>query len=190
MVPDIKELESSWQEKYPECPPISDALRLSYKDRWVRFHALPNSKRYPDNEEEYEIVLDRHNTLINELNTGDSIFVITSEWSEGQDRHRESSLDSGAIYWQSFPEEPDDPEVRSYRHLFISIKEWRTGVVDEILRSVASDESGGVIIAAEDFSWLYAPYDGGVDVILPSTEDRDAFKNRHAGWLSSNPEGL
>ncbi|WP_443333951.1 DUF3885 domain-containing protein [Streptomyces sp. CB02056] len=37
---------------------------------------------------------------------------------------------------------------------------------------------------------LYHPYDGGADVYLASTEERDRLKERHAGWLSGHPNGL
>ena len=35
--------------------------------RWVRFHSLPGSKRYAENEAEYACVLSRHNVVIGEL---------------------------------------------------------------------------------------------------------------------------
>lgn len=191
---DIEKIASLWQEKYPECQPRAEALRATYKDRWVRFHTLPNSKRHPDNETEYKIVLDRCNTLLNDLKPADSVVVITSEWAEGQNILPKSQSDRlglpGAIHWQAFIEDPDDPTNPNYRHLFLSIKKWQPGVLDNLLRAVANDEIGGVIVAPDNLSWLYAPYDGGIDVILSSSEDRDVLKSRHAGWLSTYPTGL
>jgi hypothetical protein len=37
---------------------------------------------------------------------------------------------------------------------------------------------------------LFAPYDGGVDMILENSEQRDEFKAKYKDWLSSYPQGL
>ncbi len=41
-----------WDRRWRECPPFAHWLRDHYPDRWVRFHSLPESKRYPDDEAE------------------------------------------------------------------------------------------------------------------------------------------
>ena len=63
-------------------------------------------------------------------------------------------------------------------------------MVDGLLRAVADDEIGGVILGPADLRWLYHPYDGGADVILPTPFERDALKERHPAWLSRHPAGL
>ena len=47
-----------------------------------------------------------------------------------------------------------------------------------------------MIIAPPDLAWLYAPYDGGADVLLANTALRDDLRDRHRQWLSSDPAGL
>ncbi|WP_435828800.1 DUF3885 domain-containing protein [Saccharopolyspora shandongensis] len=42
-----------WQRRWPLCPPLAAGLKHAYRDRWVRFHSLPGSKRYPDTADEY-----------------------------------------------------------------------------------------------------------------------------------------
>ena len=37
---------------------------------------------------------------------------------------------------------------------------------------------------AEDFTWSFAPYEGGVDVIASSSAERDALVERFPEWLS------
>ena len=58
-------LSALWQRQWPACPPLADDLKRAYHDRWVRFHSLPGSKRYPDTDAEYDIVLHRYNTVLN-----------------------------------------------------------------------------------------------------------------------------
>lgn len=53
----------------------------------------------------------------------------------------------------------------------------------------AADDKGRFLIGASELEWLYCPYDGGADVLLPSAVERDALKERHADWLSSHPGG-
>lgn len=37
---------------------------------------------------------------------------------------------------------------------------------------------------------IVAPYDGGVDIILDTTENRDKIKSRYQDWLSPREDGL
>ncbi|MEU8403165.1 hypothetical protein AB0C28_49000 [Nonomuraea sp. NPDC048892] len=41
-----------------------------------------------------------------------------------------------------------------------------------------------------DLRRLYHPYDGGADVILTNTQERDTLKAAHTDWLSKHPSGL
>jgi hypothetical protein len=37
---------------------------------------------------------------------------------------------------------------------------------------------------------IYAPYDGGADLILADPGRRDALAGRYRDWLSARPDGL
>ena len=37
---------------------------------------------------------------------------------------------------------------------------------------------------------VIAPYDGGVDVIVDSTEKRDRLKAKYVDWLSDREDGM
>ncbi|MFM9372740.1 hypothetical protein [Streptomyces sp. Da 82-17] len=39
-----------WARHRPLCPPVGHELRGPYRDAWVRFHSLPGSKRYAEDE--------------------------------------------------------------------------------------------------------------------------------------------
>lgn len=55
-------LTELWQRRWADCPPVAHQLRGPYREVWVRFHSLPESKRYAQDDHEYAIVLDRYNT--------------------------------------------------------------------------------------------------------------------------------
>ncbi|MEU6205846.1 hypothetical protein ABZ814_19960 [Micromonospora musae] len=189
-------LTDLWDQRWPECPPFAHWLRGRYPDRWVRFHSLPGSKRYADNEGEYAILLDRHYAVLSELGPGAVLLVVTSEWTEGpatapQMWPRRSEIAPSAWHWQTLLEDPEEePEYRTYTQLYAETIPWRPVAIDVLLRAVADDELANVILAPTDLRWLYHPYDGGADVILPTREQRDALKAQHPEWLSQQSSGL
>jgi hypothetical protein len=159
-----------------------------YRDVWVRFHSLPRSKRYAQNEAEYAVVLERYNAVLDELFTGADVYVITPKWT-AEPEVSPSQPDAG--YWRSLLVEDDpDPEFRTYCHLFAARRPWRHGCVDELLRDIADDKVGGVMITDTDMRRIHHPYDGGADVFLATPQERDQMRDRHADWLSSHPSGL
>jgi hypothetical protein len=75
-------------------------------------------------------------------------------------------------------------------HLHARLTEWSAGRLDPLLRSVADATIANVVLADPGLRWLYHPYDGGMDVILASAEERDALRERHPTWLSTHPDGM
>ncbi|MFE5589239.1 hypothetical protein [Streptomyces sp. NPDC056549] len=72
-----KALTELWQQHWPNCPPVGYKLRDPNRDLWVRFHSLPESKRYAEAESEYTVVLERYNAVLDELFAGGDVHVIT-----------------------------------------------------------------------------------------------------------------
>ena len=74
-------LRRLWDRRWPRTPPIGYWLRRD-PGRWVRFPSLPGAKRYADDEAEYDHLLDRHETVLDELRgDADHLLVITAEIS-------------------------------------------------------------------------------------------------------------
>ena len=191
---DTDVLTSLWDQRWPGCSKVPYELR-GVRDRWVRFHALPGSKRYPDSESEYEIILYRHNEVLSELIDGAALLVVTSgcpERPQPQDPGRSPetvAVHSEASYWTSACLD-DEPGFESWIHLYASQMTWSAGCLNPLLRLVADDVIANVLVADVGLQWLYHPYDGGMDVMLPSSVERDALRERHRDWLSSHPSGL
>ena len=181
-------LTNLWQQRWSRCPPVGYKLRDPYRDVWVRFHSLPQSKRYAEDESEYTVVLERYNTVLDELFAGADVYIITPFWTT------EAEVPSGTpgtVYWQSLLVQDDpDPEFRTYCHLFAVRRPWQRGCIDDLLRDTADDTVAGILITDTRMQRIYHPYDGGADVFLTTTEERDRMRNRHADWLSSHPSGL
>ncbi|WP_425830203.1 DUF3885 domain-containing protein [Streptomyces fractus] len=189
-------LAALWRERRGPCPPIAHRFRTAYADRWVRFHSLPASKRYPGNEGEYAVALGRCNTVLDELFRGEEVFVVTQDWSPtrtgppGWRSPREALHPDGVLWWTEADEDDPDPEFHTYTHLYADRRPWRTGCVDELLRAVADEVLVDVFLTDTGLRRIHHPYDGGADVILDSPAERDRFRERHADWLSGQPSGL
>ncbi|MFD0275437.1 hypothetical protein ACFVHB_16250 [Kitasatospora sp. NPDC127111] len=182
------ELTALWERRRPAAPPIGHLVSDPYAEVWVRFHSLPESKRYPDGEDEYAIVLERYNTVLDELFAGREIHVVTSRWTStpGLPRRRPR-----AAHWQTLLTRDDpNPKFRIHQHLFVDRRPWHPGSLDRLLRAVADDAVADVIIADTRFDRVHHPYDGGADVLLTTPEERDRLRDRHADWLSRHPQGL
>ncbi|OWK34416.1 DUF3885 domain-containing protein [Fimbriiglobus ruber] len=190
-------LLDQWEHQFPNCEPMAHLLKTVFKDRWVRFHSLPESKRYPEDETEYAVVLDRHNRVLSELaNAERSLVLLTTEFSESPTplltRPELRALDPEAVPWRSIPmhELDGDFDNPNFWHVLASVREWHPGAFDPIVRLVANDVVPNVMIVNPDCRWLLHPYDGGMDVIAETSVERERLKLSHADWLSSEHDGL
>jgi hypothetical protein len=95
-----------------------------------------------------------------------------------------------AAYWTSVLTDDSVPGEETWTHLWVSAAPLRSEELPRLLRLVADDVTGGVIITTAEMGWLYAPYDGGADVIAASPGHRDQLRRGHKGWLSAHPAGL
>lgn len=185
-----------WQRRFPGCEPIGYRLRKAFPKRWVRFHSLPGSKRYAENEAETATLLERHNRVLGELaRPGQEVVLLLTGHSETPDpadlQSEVRALDPAAVPWRTFVlDDEDDFGSPTHWHAFASRREWRPGIFDPVVRLAADDKVANALIVAPDCRWLLHPYDGGMDVIAASTAARDRLKARYPEWLSARPDGL
>ncbi|MER7195866.1 DUF3885 domain-containing protein [Streptomyces flaveolus] len=190
---DLDALSILWERQWPAPPGAS--LRHIYPERWVRFHSLPESKEYPESEDEYAIMLERQRVLLEELGPDDDLlWVITTEWGQhpepGPRMTELQRVDPRARHWESWLSDDDDPDDLVYQHVHVSSRSRIGNSLDPLLRLVADDVSIAVTLAPPDLRWVFRPYPGGVDVFAPSTAERDSLKATHPDWLSGHPSGL
>ncbi|MFE5809011.1 hypothetical protein [Streptomyces sp. NPDC056491] len=191
---ELAQLSGDWRAKWGGCPPLGHLLRKAFPGKWVRFHSLPGSKRYAEDEDEYQVLLGRHHTLLADLDAPPQLVVVTCEWGDDVEpagRSRELGALAPGAYWRSVVEAGTaGPESQTYTHLYAGIMPNTSAALDPLLKSVADYQTADVIIAPVGLAWLVHPYDGGVDVIARGTTERNALKAKHSGWLSCHPEGV
>jgi hypothetical protein len=188
---------ADWDRCFPNCEPLGHHLRVAFPERWVRFHSLPESKRYPEDETEYAEVLERHNAILRALaQPASQVVLVTTGYSGSPEPLRSYpavvAFDPSAVPWRSVAmhrveEGFDEP---SYWHLFASAWDWRPGAFDPLVRLVADDAVANVLMVAPDCRWVLHPYDGGMDVIAESPEARQSLRAEHSAWLSARGDGL
>ncbi len=196
---DTVALSARWAAAWGDCRPLSYELRSCLEDRWVRFHSLPGSKRYAGDEREHAEVLRRHQVVLGGLlwhepgDGGEEILVVSASWSASPEpANRDPGLTSvmPAAYWTSVLTDASIPGDEIWTHLWASASRLPGDDLTRLLRLAADDETAGVIITSAAMSWLYAPCDGGADVIAATSQHRDELRHRHQHWLSAHPAGL
>ena len=184
-----------WNKEYPESLPINHELKMIYPDRWFRIHSLPASKRYAENEDEYKIILDRQNQLINELIGKESEIAISFglyRWDSTNDNYKKITdfrEFQKVLRIDLQKERPEDYEDKMYFDVYVKTENWKNGNRNEILKAIADDEIRAMFVSPSK-KCVIAPYDGGVDVIVDSSEKRDKLKVKYKDWLSDRADGM
>jgi hypothetical protein len=191
-----------WNSNFPGCPPVSYDFKWRLQDRWFRFHSLPDSKRYADNKAEIEELLMRQNTVLLDVIGKDAECVLVAgDWSESADevmnysecpilaRFMKYSLPS--ISKQDFDPEPEDDDFTPvYLRLAYGHHTLQEDSLNEVLLCVADEQISNFFVVDFNKSRIFAPYDGGVDIVLRNNLERDEFRDKYSKWLSKRPDGL
>ena len=189
----INKLNNFWKQFIGVSDPIAHNLKHDYQDRWVRFHALPESKRYPENECEYQVIFSRHNAVLKDLgNLPLLLFVILPEYSESRQPNAPDielvKLFPKTQHWRTIEAYEDCDDL--YLHLHVAQVQFNGCELNDLFRLVADDETGNILIVSTNNPLIFHPYDGGADVILTNSNERDSLKQKYANWLSEHPDGF
>ena len=190
----IEEITEYWNSALNGFTPIAHQLKNQCGERWVRFHSLPESKRYPENEDEYAEILRRHNVVLERLlgGNGKALIVLPEYSYESSPEGLEPALTAlftDSEYWSTLMLHEEGDEDEFYWHLHVSEVNCPSDSLNSLFRMVANDELGNVLIVSSENDFVFHPYDGGCDVILPSSAERDVVKENFQDWLSKHPEG-
>ncbi len=188
--------ETEWNQRYGEYRPVGFALRIGGARHWVRFHALPESKRYAETEAERAVVLARMNTLAMAVLGNASCWIVQATY-----RDPEAETDKVEHLWPpavtlhlpvAFQFEGSDDEACGEGLWIVHALEcrWATGRFDQTLEAIADDTAAKTLWMSRSTGAVFAPYDGGADLFLPTAAEVDRLKVSHSDWLSTYPPGL
>lgn len=194
-----EQFEKFWSSTYPDTIPISHYFRHEFNDRWFRIHSLPESKRYAENETDWNIMLDRQNKIITDIiGENSKIIIVTGDFYYEGFIELHPITDSQSIKEISFisldyidlykisPAEYEQGQV--YRPI-ISEQIWQANKFNNLLKELADEKLSAFFVSLENKS-IIAPYDGGIDIILKNSEAKNNYKEKYKDWLSTRPDGL
>jgi hypothetical protein len=176
------EFEADWRRLRGDLVPLAYLLRC--KDiPWVRFHALPLSKRYAETKEEYETVLTRANQLALEtLGDAAECWLIQCAYPGFSGLLNQVGGETAVPAFGFRPE--DDAENWS---VYGNLTTWRPTHFDELLRAIADDELHYVSWMNRKSGAIFAPYDGGFDLFPPTEAAVEKLSQSYKDWLSPHP---
>ena len=182
-----------WEEQFPGFDPVGYRLRDEFPDRWVRFHTLPGSKRYPDDEADYEVLLARFNDVLGELvGSLGTVVLLVTHCSVDHEPDAPEVASPDAIHWRTVAMHRVDPDVfaePAYWHVYALEHALQGGDFDTLVRRIAIDDATNVMVVSADCSWIVHPYAGGLDVVT-DVATRDIIRTKFSDWLSARPDGL
>jgi len=185
-----------WRSHYGDCPPVGYLLRESFPERWFRIHSLPDTKRYAETARELVTVLSRQNSVATDLLGADSPAVLVASPSHvpvlvrparGERQFSRLALAPLMIIVETDPANPGSGWSIPLSSVHIH---WHSGALDDVLADVANDLLKPFAIVSETTGRVYAPYDGGADLILATEAERDEYRAKYSAWLSPHPSGL
>lgn len=188
------EMNNFWTENFGDALPVASALKSKFQERWFRIHTLPNSKRYPDSEFEYNEILGRHNKVLDDLFLSEERFILVScGFSRNAEPVRSPKIKEigfQQIFWKTIRLDDEETREETYCHFFIDYVDWKVGLLDSLFRLIANDEISEIMLVSVEGNFVYHPYDGGADLILKDSFTRDSYKQKYVHWLSARPDGL
>jgi len=136
--------QNFWKSNYGGIPPLGHILREEFfADRWFRIQSLPNSKRYADNDDEMQTILNRQNALISDLiGIGQPYLLLFYAISESPKPICFNQI-SNIILPDSIRLDIALPKNYDIECYFVSgfvNKIWEANSIDTFLKRVANDE--------------------------------------------------
>lgn len=184
-------IAAEWRSNFGHVPPVGYYLRDAFPTRWLRIHSLPESRRYPKSWADWELLKGRHNTMATEVLGNPSACVLFLHYYD-------SPIDLDSFEWSrdiallEVPElrqaSPQDPDVEV--SILAAEVEWEPGRFDSLIADVAEERASSVVVFSRASHQIYAPYDGGADLVVNSPAQVTALRSRWASWLTDLPTGL
>lgn len=197
------EFLSFWPTVASAEAPVSYLFKWKLRERWFRIHSLPESKRYAETPVEWQLLLQRHYSLLKDLlGTEERLLLITGHYTLADDK-QDTSLQEfvaredafSGLLFTALPVvdihalSPDVYWLDTHYWPLLAEVTLDMPQIEPILRAVADDISSVFFIGPQS-RIIVAPYDGGVDIILPNILMRDQYRQKYSDWLPTNEDGL
>ncbi len=184
-----------WMTTFGEIAPVGHVLRGHLHEHWTRFHSLPQSKRYAENDGEYAELLRRHLDVCSALfEPREVIFVLHSEhhprntkpnskkrYFLGRRQLREKMIELPVLF--------SDKAEPGYWRVRAMITSWMPDFFADLNRCIADEQETSVAFISPATKNIYCPYDGGMDIFSFSISPQ-SLEEKFQRWMSGRPDKL
>ncbi|RYG67074.1 hypothetical protein EON80_14280 [bacterium] len=176
------EFENLWRQRYGSCAPVGYMLRAFAPQRWVRIHTLPGSKRYPDTPDEMEVILGRHNSILQrEIGVNEACYLLVAGYEQIDVTALPALEDVAGAEWQTvhfFVDEEADPTDWFF---FVTKLHFEVDALNQLLKKVIDASVGNVMVVSFERDFAYHPYDGGADIFVDESQV-EPVRQRYKEW--------
>ena len=182
---------SFWKSTLPKMPPVMWVLRSTIREKWVRFYTLPEGKQFPTKPNETEIIIYRYNAVANTIFEHDEmvwlVLAVPIETDRSVYEDNFISLHNFVhIGQEELTDTGGDVEVVELYYKFIKSKKNK---LDNIYTAVMNEDIPQVLFISNTGD-MFAPYAGGIDIIINDERRLDAIRSSFRDWLSDRDDGL
>ncbi len=192
---DVNVFEGWLREHFGATPPIGYCLRTDHRQRWLRIHSLPDAKRYAENELERSEVRRRAWVAAAEVLPTGAVCWLVVTGPPHENAPRELRLPSAPAMLFERVKPYDHPLLKDALEeervvAYATQTTWPPADFDRLIGAIANDELR-VVWFSPASAEVFAPYDGGIDLILESRTRMEALRRSFpAGWFSAREDGL
>lgn len=188
-----------WSHSFPGIIPVTFLFKSKLPSRWFRIHSLPDSKRYAEDVLEWEILLTRHNDILDDLfERGEDLYLVAASYENDECEKLNPFNDVQSLKSLSMiPFEAIDLnrinpgcwDIGSRLVPMVIVMSWEKEKFNEIIKDVA-DNNSRVFFFSPAKNRIVAPYDGGIDIILEDEKAKDFYRAKYHSWTPRNDAGL
>lgn len=181
-----------WQSEFGEIAPRGHILRSAFGERWVRFHSLPDAKRYAETEAEHLEVQRRHLAVASALfKSGEPLYVFRAHEAEARTRGKARHQLAGRQFREAVAVLPTVATTEDVDRFLVRVlvSKWKPDFFEAAIRLLANWHEAGVSFVSPATKNILCPYDGGMDVFAFSFAPLE-LGARFGAWRSTRPDGL
>ncbi len=179
-------MRTRWfQHPFCQAFPLSHLMRSEFPEYWLRIHSLPESKRYPEDETERQIVFDRYSRFGSALLGERARCLVLQSRFKGFQRSAELMPELEWTQIHRVVESEEDAWDSWMAHTT-----WDAAALRTLLMAIADDREAHIAFVSEVTDCVFIPYDGGADGFSFDTALLQRLREEFAPWRSAHPLGL
>jgi hypothetical protein len=175
-----------WLEpEFADSFPVAALMKWRHPDNWIRIHSLPESQRWPTNDSERRVILERYASFGTAILGSSAPCYLIIARVEPKDLEIRCS---DSFDWTPLRKVHEADE--DYWHARQTEITWQPTVLRDLLLDIAEDRDYAVIFLSKTSDGIFAPYDGGADGFVLDGGMRHRLHDEFEPWLSPREDGL